>query len=82
MKPKAIKDLHVQAREENSLVRVAIDGDSRNDVVGHPVVSISEYRKLLKDNTSTDEQILRRLQYLEALTRNVIREELKNYVDA
>ena len=67
---------------ENPLVRVAIDGDSRNDVVGHTVVTISEYRKLLKDTTSTDKQITDRLRYLESLCRNVIREELQNYVDA
>lgn len=44
------------------------------------VVSIAEYRKLLKDHTSPDGDIDRRLGYLEALCRHVIREELNNYV--
>jgi hypothetical protein len=44
------------------------------------VVSIAEYRKLLKDHTSSDGDIDRRLGYLEALCRHVIREELTNYV--
>ncbi len=44
------------------------------------VVSIQEYRKLLSDKTSTDNQILLRLRYLESLCRNVVRDELENYV--
>lgn len=46
------------------------------------LVSIAEYRKLLGDEVSPDVDILRRLQYLEALCRYMIREELKNYVGA
>ena len=42
-------------------------------------VSVGEYRKILKDSKSTDEQIERRLVYLEALCRNVIRQELNRY---
>ena len=44
------------------------------------VITTDEYRKLLKDETSTDEQIAKRLAYLEAFCRNVIRIELKHYV--
>jgi len=40
-------------------------------------ISIEEYRKIMSDETSTDEQILNRLNYLEALCRNVIRAELE-----
>ena len=40
-------------------------------------ISIKEYRKIMSDETSTDEQILKRLNYLEALCRNVIRTELE-----
>lgn len=43
------------------------------------MVTISEYRKMLKDYTSTDEQIKKRLEYIESLCRNVIRQELQNY---
>ncbi len=44
------------------------------------MVSISEYREILKDNVSTDEQIKKRLQYLEAFCRNIIQAELEQYV--
>lgn len=44
------------------------------------VVSIEEYREVLDDHESTDEQILRRLAYLEALCRNIARAEIETYV--
>lgn len=40
-------------------------------------VSVEEYRTLLGDESSTDEQIERRLRYIEALCRNVITLELE-----
>ena len=43
------------------------------------LVSIAEYRKLLKDDVSTDKQITARLQYLEAFCRNIIKLELQKY---
>lgn len=43
------------------------------------VASIKEYRSLLNDDISTDERIIKRLQYMEALCRNVIRLELQKY---
>ncbi|MEK7569017.1 MAG: hypothetical protein AAB497_02805 [Patescibacteria group bacterium] len=45
------------------------------------IVSIERYRTILSDNTSTDEQIVKRLRYLEALCRNVIKSEIKSYVE-
>jgi hypothetical protein len=42
-------------------------------------ISIQEYRKIMSDETSTDDQILKRLNYLEALCRNVIKQELENF---
>lgn len=42
-------------------------------------ISIEEYRKLMLDQTSSDVQILQRLQYIEAICRNVIREELRKF---
>lgn len=44
-------------------------------------MTIARYRKIMKDETSTDEKILYRIQYLEALCRNVIRQELDKYLD-
>ncbi len=44
-----------------------------------PIISIAEYRELLKDTTSTDEKILERLRYIEAFCRNVIKIELEKY---
>lgn len=44
------------------------------------VISVGEYRGLTNDNKSTDEQIKQRIKYLQALTNNVIKIELKKYV--
>lgn len=44
------------------------------------ILSIEEYRRLLHDEVSTDEQIRRRIDYLESLSRDIIRAELKAYV--
>lgn len=49
------------------------------DAASTPVVSVEEYREMLADYTSTDQQIFDRLWYLESLCRNIIRDELKNY---
>lgn len=46
-----------------------------------PLVSVGEYRKMLDDNISTEEQIRKRLEFLEALCRNVAKSELENYVN-
>lgn len=46
-----------------------------------PAVSIAEYRELLNDDKSSDEQIEQRLQYIENLCRNLIRQELAHHVD-
>ena len=44
------------------------------------MISIIEYRKILNDYASSEEQIKKRLQYLDALCRNVAQIELQNYV--
>jgi len=44
------------------------------------VITIKEYRKILDDKKSSNEQIAKRLQYLEALCRNITKSELKTYV--
>ena len=45
-----------------------------------PIIPIAEYRRIMSDQTSTDEQILRRLEYIESLCRYIIRNEIKEYV--
>jgi len=44
------------------------------------MLTIEEYRKILNDNVSSAEQIKKRLEYLEAFCRNIIKIELKDYV--
>lgn len=41
-------------------------------------VSVEDYRKILDDNKSTDEQIKKRLEYLDAFCNNIIRMEIEN----
>ena len=42
-------------------------------------MEIKEYRKILKDDVSSDKQIQERLDYLEAFCSNVIRIELEKH---
>ncbi len=44
------------------------------------MISVAEYRKILNDYTSSEDLIVQRLQYLEALMRNIIRVELHTHV--
>ena len=46
------------------------------------LVSVAEYRKILNDYTSSEEHVIKRLQYLEAFCCNIIRIELQKYVKA
>lgn len=41
---------------------------------------VLEYRKILNDYSTSDNVILKRLDYLDALCRSIIRTELENYV--
>lgn len=43
------------------------------------MVSIAEYRKILNDQESTDEQIQKRIEYLVAFSKNIISLELEAY---
>lgn len=45
------------------------------------LVSINEYRLLLNDSRSSDQQIQTRIEYLESLFRNIIKNEIKTYVE-
>lgn len=51
-----------------------------DEVSKSTLVSVEEYRTLLNDRTSSDEQVVKRLTYLEAFCRNVARMELEKYV--
>jgi predicted RNA methylase len=42
-------------------------------------ISNKEYRELLKDEDSSDERILKRIEYLESFFRNIIRLELEKF---
>ncbi len=42
-------------------------------------VSIEEYRKITNDYKTSDEKVLQKLFYLEALCKNIIRNELENF---
>jgi len=44
------------------------------------IIPVERYRRLLGDRISSDEKIMQRLQYLEALCRRIIRAELKKHV--
>lgn len=44
------------------------------------MLPIEDYRKILNDHLSSDEQIKKRLEYLEAFCRNIIKIELENHV--
>jgi hypothetical protein len=43
------------------------------------MISLEEYRKIMKDEISSDELILKRIQYLEAFCKNIIHVELEKY---
>lgn len=59
---------------------VAIYPNTTDNVV-RPVMSVEEYRKLLKDFKTPEKLIKERIQYLEKLCRHVIREDLDNYAN-
>lgn len=46
------------------------------------MITIAEYRKILGDQISAEKQIKERINYLEALCRNIIKSEIENYVKA
>ncbi len=43
-------------------------------------VTIKDYREMMNDEVSTDEQIEKRIQYLDTFCRNIIKAELKNFL--
>jgi hypothetical protein len=47
---------------------------------GEAIVSVAEYRQILGDSSSSEKDITKRLQYLEAFCANIIKPELQIYV--
>lgn len=43
------------------------------------LLTVERYRQLTGDGVSTEEQVVRRLQYLDSLCRNIIKVEIQNY---
>jgi hypothetical protein len=43
-------------------------------------VVIKDYREIMNDKASTDEQIEKRIEYLDTLCRNIIKEELSKFL--
>ena len=62
-------------RPENKRVLVRTK-KTHNDYL----VTVSEYRTLLNDYTSADDQIIERLEYLESFCRNVAKFEIEKYI--
>lgn len=44
------------------------------------MISVSEYRKILNDEITSDELIKKRIKYIEAFCRNIIKFEFEQYV--
>jgi len=44
------------------------------------MISVAEYRKILKDEVTDEELIKKRINYIEALCRTIIRTEIEKYV--
>jgi len=72
---------NTEKRTQSDPCVVDIVQESGHDDKRPLAVSVSEYRKILGNDSSTDEQIIFRIRYLESLCRNIAREELQNYVD-
>lgn len=43
------------------------------------MIETKEYRKIIKDYKSSEEQIKKKLEYLEAFCRNIIKLEIEKY---
>lgn len=72
--------LHAKSQWESTLPSdFGISESVKIGVEASSILSVSEYRELLNDTGSTDEQIAKRLEYLESLSRDIIRKELRQY---
>jgi hypothetical protein len=64
-----------------SLALLKVQNKSHGTPLGSFTVSLQEYRELLRDTVSSDEQINQRIEHLEKLCREIIRKELKSHVE-
>lgn len=44
------------------------------------MITVEEYREVTKDYKSSIESVQEKIQFLESLCRNIIRDEIKDYV--
>jgi len=51
-----------------------------NHLYDSRTVTIQDYRKIMNDELSTDKQIEKRIQYLDAFCRNIIKAELSKFL--
>ena len=51
-----------------------------NHLYDSRTVTIMDYRKIMNDEVSTDEQIEKRIEYLDTFCRNIIKEELSKFL--
>jgi hypothetical protein len=73
------EDIHVSEWWVVGVIVARVINWDFNPKEGETLVSIAEYRSMLGNTTSNDEDIARRLQYLEAYCRNIIKLELQSY---
>jgi len=74
------KDLNqnTQSFVPKEVQRVSLCGNEPTTVAG---ISIQTYREVLKDQVSSDSQIVSRLKYLDAFCRGIIRQEIQSYAE-
>lgn len=49
--------------------------------LGKSIISINDYRCILGDDSSSDDLIKKRLEYVEVFCRTIIKNEIKKYVE-
>lgn len=64
---------------KDSVIDYELESQQNDERVA--IISVDRYREILADYVSTDKQIVKRLQYLEALCRNTIKNEIKSYAE-
>lgn len=71
--------LHADSLTDASVIDYELESQQNDERV--TIISVGRYREILADYVSTDKQIVKRLQYLEALCRNTIKNEIKSYAE-
>lgn len=55
-------------------------GSGSENLIKKEILLVGEYRKILNDNVSSDEQIRKKISYLESFCRSIIRGTLEGFV--